>query len=173
VRFLEADKSAEWANSTGHFKVESGQPPFAFLRKEAGCRYAFPGENCAPSWLMQYLAGILPSKSERLLWITQWGVWPSSENWPLYRRLRASFGDQGDLAEAPGHLFSKDEVDDLASFLQLAVLFGWEGYVLTDWDRAGIFFSHDEWFEIRAQDQGLIESARADFENAGYVEKSA
>jgi len=42
-----------------------------------------------------------------LLWITEWGIWPSSEN-------------------------LEHETEDLASFMQIAMLNGWGGYVLTD-----------------------------------------
>jgi hypothetical protein len=56
--------------------------------------------------------------------ISEWGIWPSSENWHIYYKLRQSYGDHHSLAEAPGHLFLEHEAEDLASFLQLAMLNG-------------------------------------------------
>ena len=64
----------------------------------------------------------------------QWSIWPSSENWHLYYKLRQSYGDLRLLHEAPGHLFLEHESDDLASFLQIAMLNGWGGYILTQAD---------------------------------------
>jgi len=44
----------------------------------------------------------------------------------------------------PGHLFLDHETEDLASFLQLSMLNGWGGYVLTDANYPNAFFTRDE-----------------------------
>ena len=67
-----------------------------------------------------------------LLWFTETDIWPSSTNWHLYYRLRLSYGDHRRVEDAPGHVFLDDEVADLVSFLQIAVL------------------SHDEFVEFYA-----------------------
>lgn len=85
-----------------------------------------------------------------LLWITEWGIWPSSENWPLYYKLRRGAGDKRQLHEAPGHLFLADEADDLASFAQVVMTNGWGGYILPEADRVNAYFSHDECIEFFA-----------------------
>jgi hypothetical protein len=41
-----------------------------------------------------------------LVWITEWFIWGSSENWNLYYKLRQSYGDLRLLPEAPGIRFS-------------------------------------------------------------------
>jgi hypothetical protein len=58
----------------------------------------------------------------------------SSENWHLYYKLRQSYGYPRLLHEAPGHLFLGHESEDLTSFLQIAMLNGWGGYILTQAD---------------------------------------
>ena len=78
-----------------------------------------------------------------LVWITEWGIW--DENWHLYYKLRQSYGDFRLLHEAPGHLFLGHESEDLGSFLQVAILNGWGGYILTQADYINAFFSHDEY----------------------------
>lgn len=76
----------------------------------------------------------------------------------MYYKLRQSYGDHRLLAEAPGHLFLEHEAEDLASFLQLAMLNGWGGYVLTQADYVNVFFSHDEYLEFFAsEDRNLVE----------------
>ncbi len=93
-----------------------------------------------------------------LIWITEWGIWGSSENWHLYYRLRQSYGDLRLLHEAPGHLFLGHESEDLTSFLQIAMLNGWGGYILTQANYANAFFSHDEYIDFfAAQDGSLAE----------------
>ena len=79
-------------------------------------------------------------RSPALVWITEWGIWGSSENWHLYYKLRRSYGDLRLLHEAPGHLFLGHESEDLTSFLQIAMLNGWGGYILTQADYLNAFF---------------------------------
>jgi hypothetical protein len=86
-----------------------------------------------------------------LLLITEWSIWSSSENWHLYYRLRQSYGDRMLLHEKPGHLFLEHEAEDLASFLQIAMLNGWGGYVLTHANYMNAFFSHDEYLDFFAK----------------------
>ena len=83
-----------------------------------------------------------------LLFVTEWGIWPNSENWHLYYKLRQAYGDNRLLNDAPGHLFLEHEAEDLASFLQLSMLNGWGGYVLTGANYVNAFFSHDEYIDF-------------------------
>jgi len=76
----------------------------------------------------------LTSWRPALLWLTEWGIWSGSENW--------------------------HEAEDLASFLQVAMLNGWGGYVLTEADYVNAFFSfsHDEFIDFFAgHDENLGE----------------
>jgi hypothetical protein len=96
-------------------------------------------------------------RNPALVWITEWGIWGSSENWHLYYKLRQSYGDLRLVHEAPGHLFLGHESEDLASFLQIAMLNGWGGYILTQADYVNAFFSHDEYIDFYAAlDENLI-----------------
>jgi hypothetical protein len=97
-----------------------------------------------------------------LLWITEWSIWPSSENWHLYYKLRQTYYDQRLLHEAPGHFFLEHEAEDLASFLQIAMLNGWGGYLLTEYDDVDAFFSHDEFIDFFAErDESLADVQKA------------
>ncbi len=111
-------------------------------------------------FLAHWIATKLTHQMPALLWITEWGIWPSSENWHLYYTLRQAGHDKRLLHEAPGHLFSNDEMDNLASFLQVSMLNGWGGYLLTEVHHVDVFFSHDEFlkfFAKQAQDLQSIE----------------
>ena len=92
-----------------------------------------------------------------LLWITEWGLWGSSENSHLYYKLRHSYKDQGLLHEAPGHYFLGHEAEDLTTFLQVAMLNGWGGYVLTQAGYVDVFFSHDEYIDFFSEATSLAE----------------
>ena len=95
-----------------------------------------------------------------LLFVTEWDVWPSSENWHLYYKLRQTYGDDRLLADVPGHLFFEHEVEDHASFLQLSMLNGWGGYVLTEANYVNAFFSHDEHIDFFAEDSANLADVR-------------
>lgn len=111
-------------------------------------RIDYPSEFYQVFFFARWIASELTYRRPALLFITEWGIWPSSENWQLYYKLRQTYGDNRLLQEAPGHLFLEHEAEDLASFLQLSMLNGWGGYVLTEANYVNAFFSHDEYFDF-------------------------
>ena len=108
----------------------------------------YPAEPYRVFFFAHWIASELTYRKPTLLFITEWGIWPSSENWHLYYKLRQTYGDNRLLHEAPGHLFVEHEAEDLASFLQLSMLNGWGGYVLTEANYVNAFFSHDEYIDF-------------------------
>jgi hypothetical protein len=131
-------------------------------------------ENAAPLvsktpgrllYLAEWIARETTYRNPTLLWLTEWGIWHSSENWHLYYRLRHTYGDYRLLHEAPGHLCLEYEAEDLATFLQLSFLNGWGGYVLTGADYVNAFFSHDEFIDFFAGDDSSFAELRRDFAN--------
>lgn len=123
-------------------------------------RIAYPPEPYRIYYFAHWIATSLTYRQPALLWVTEWGIWPSSENWHLYYKLRQSYGDQRLLHEAPGHLFLQHEAEDLGSYLQLAMLNGWGGYVLTDANYVNVFFSHDEFIDFFAEQEAALIDVR-------------
>ena len=123
----------------------------------------YPERPYRVRYLAHWIATSLPYRLPTLLWITEWGIWPSSENWHLYYKLRQTYGDFRLLQEAPGHLFLEYETEDLASFLQLAMLNGWGGYVLPQADYVNAFFSHDEYITFYAGAEESLSGVREAF----------
>lgn len=111
-------------------------------------RIQYPPEHYQVFFLAHWVASELTHRRPTLLFITEWGIWPSSENWHLYYKVRQTYGDSRLLYEAPGHLFLEHEVEDLASFMQLSMLNGWGGYLLTEANYVNAFFSHDEYIDF-------------------------
>lgn len=111
-------------------------------------RFAYPNEAYRFFPIASALAHSITYRQPTLLLVTEWGIWPSSENWQLYYRLRQTYGDFQLLQDAPGHLFLEYESEDLSTFLQLAMLSGWGGYVLTEANYVNAFFSHDEYMDL-------------------------
>ena len=90
-----------------------------------------------------------------VLWVTEAGVWPSSENLHLYYRLRQSYGDTHLLEEHPAVIALNHEAVDLVSFLHLGMLFGWDMYLATSHDYGRAFISHDGWCVISSVQSGV------------------
>lgn len=113
------------------------------------------------SWIVHYLAHDADA-GPALLWITEWGIWPSSENWHLYYQLRRPH-DRQLLHEAPGHLFMPFESEEFASVFQVALTNGWGGYLLTPNSEVNLFFSHDEYIDFFAKDPTSLDVVRKRF----------
>jgi hypothetical protein len=114
-------------------------------------RFEYPNEAFRAFPIARAIAHGITHRQPALLWITEWGIWPSSENWHLYYKLRQSYGDFQLLHDAPGHLFLGYESEDLGTFLQLAMLSGWGGFLLTDANHVNASFSHDGYLDFYTQ----------------------
>jgi len=126
-------------------------------------RVLFPEKPYQLLSFAQWIAGSITFREPTLLWITEIGIWPSSENWHLYYKLRQSHADYRLLHEAPGHLFLQHESEDLASFLQMTMLNGWGGYVLTHANYVNAFVSHDEYVDFIAKLDSNLTDVREKF----------
>jgi len=153
LRFYTADECEAWLDGRKRRKPDAVE---GLLRH----RLSYPREPYRINYITHWIATNLTYRMPALLWMTEWGIWPSSENWHLYYKLRQSYSDQRLLHEAPGHLCLEHETEDLASFLQVAMHNGWGGYVLTQADYANAFFSHDEFIDFFSDDQGIIDEVR-------------
>lgn len=151
MRFYTKQECEDWMR--GRERSMPDETPDAKME-----RINYPAEEYRLFPISHWIATTLTYRQPTLLWITEWGIWQSSENWHLYYKLRQSYGDHKLLHEAPGHLFLEHELEDLASFLQLSMLNGWGGYVLTHANYVNAFFSHDEFIDFFAEhDANLIE----------------
>jgi hypothetical protein len=164
MRFIESDEIREWfgdhainlaANDTfeipGTSLVISG--PFGQAAEPQGNEKALAMScvECVGTW------------DACLLWIQEWGVWPSSEDWPAYYEARGQQGERRSLGVAPGHLFEAGEKQLAIRFLQLVLENAWEAQLVSASHGkpvSRVYISHDEWVEIWAPGE-LSPSVRA------------
>jgi hypothetical protein len=123
-------------------------------------RIQYPSKPHEVFFVAHRIASLVTYRLPVLLFVTEWGIWPSSENWHLYYKLRQSYSDNRLLQDAPGHLFLEHEMEDLTSFLQLSMLNGWGGYVLTEANYVNAFFSHDEYIDFFAENSAALAEIR-------------
>ncbi len=127
MRFYTKDECEEWLGGQGRVKPDA-------IPEIHRAHVHYPTTVGRIFYLAHWIGSSLMYRSPALVWITEWGIWGSGENWHLYYKLRQSYGDLRLLHEAPGHLFLGHESEDLTSFLQIAMLNGWGGYILTQAD---------------------------------------
>jgi hypothetical protein len=156
MRFYTKSECEEWLRDRDRLKP--GLAPEIQME-----RFSYPKAPHRVFRMAHWIAQSLTYRQPTLLWITEWGIWPGTENSHLYYKLRHSYGDLRLLNEAPGHLFLEHESEDLASFAQVAMLNGWGGYILTHANYVNAFFSHDEYIDFFAKCDGNLAEVRSEF----------
>jgi hypothetical protein len=167
---LSAQESLKWAEAHGIIAVapKVRYLPDLFLTR----RFVLSDKTGKQYWQSQMLADLIDVSADCLLWIVQWGIWESSENWPLYYMARLACGDNLTIEERSGHLFMPSERSALVSFLQISIGSGWDVLVISSDGRA-LFISHDEWLEVASTSEALRNEAQRYLESAGLQEVSA
>jgi hypothetical protein len=153
LRFYTKQECEDWLRGRERLKPDA-EPE---TQRE---RIGYPKEPYRVFSIAHWIASSLAFRMPTLVWVTEWSIWASSENWHLYYRLRQSYGDLRLLHEAAGHFFLGHESEDLASLLQIAMLNGWGGYILTQADYVNAFFSHDEYIDFFAKLSGNLQVIR-------------
>lgn len=86
-----------------------------------------------------------------MLWIDEWGIWPSCENMTLFEGYRKSLDETRWLIDSPGHIFATEDRDTVFSLLSLALYFIWGGILASSSGDMAVRFSHDEWIDVFAR----------------------
>jgi hypothetical protein len=114
------------------------------------------GEKTALARLITALFASLPS-SQVVLYVSEWGVWPSSENMELFDSYRLAKGESRKLEEASVHSFESADDPALMGIFCLALYFVWGVEIFDGEGKCSVRSSHDEWFEIRTSDPSALE----------------
>jgi hypothetical protein len=91
----------------------------------------------------------LPRENECLLLVSETGIWPSSENLPLYYAWRRSKGDTGLLESEPGHSMLPFEHYDCESLVFMCLAFGWGFELHASCSHRTVSCDHDGRVELR------------------------
>lgn len=140
----------KWLSFLGEEEPDRSQPS-PLKDSPGGIRISIEGDLHRSIVVARRLVSWLGDFDSALFWIREYKIWPSSENWHLYYRLRSSYADHRQLHEAPGHLVLGHEKDDLVSLIQLALLFGWGGHLLAVPNITYSFLSHDGWIHLESE----------------------
>lgn len=125
-----------------------------------------PSSTSSLMWLMRRIEASLIIESQCLVWISDWSIFPSNDNFQLFYRYRQSYGNNKLLSEAPGHLCMSYERAEIVSLAWLCVLQGWDAHIIPDQGYSSVFLSHDEWFELGFSERSIAVDCQKEFAEA-------
>jgi hypothetical protein len=154
MKIIDRDGCTSWLSATL-------REPFDWdvARRHYDCSVAYllPREAGRKTALARGLSSLLTTGAG-LLWVTEWSVYPSSENMPLFLGYRRSLGEERTLHSAPGHLFEDGDFQVVECLIALGLYFCWDLHVF-DGDSLWLHISHDEVIAAHASDQQVLASA--------------
>lgn len=112
---------------------------------------AVPPDSGRKTALGRAVASVFTDDDEAMLWINEYGIWPSSEDRFLYEGFRRSLHEESPLHVKPGHLFSRDELAAVASLVALVLYFVWGAILYSPARALVIKISHDECISVFAR----------------------
>lgn len=80
---------------------------------------------------------------ELLVWIDDWGVWPSGQWDHIFYQFRKSYGFDSPLIEHPAHHLDSSELPVATSLAVYSLLMLWDCYLISP-SGAWLHYSHDE-----------------------------
>jgi hypothetical protein len=125
-----------------------------------GSGYKIHPDSGAKTALARFLSSLFMWRptSEAVIYISEWGVWPSSENFELFDPYRLSKGEARSLSDASVHVFDSADVESFVSILCMILYFVWDAEIFDAEGKCLITISHDEWLEIRTNDISVMEA---------------
>lgn len=172
MKTLDLHEGDQWLKSHGWNGVSSKQLQSGMPVRR---RYSLPPDTGKKTALARNLSEYFSAFShDRLLWISDDSIWPSSENPALFDAYRSSFGESRTLSETPYHLLSCSDRVHLECLMDIVFYFFWDAVLLDSQGSYALQVSHDEWFDIYSSDefptQG-IDYQKLDFLNEIEVSK--
>ena len=168
MRVLTTSEAREWARLSGWTFRTPEIPPSRKSRPAKS--FLLPCDSGHKSALSRLVASTFCESGGGLFWITEHGIWPSSEVPWLFDAYRQTLGEATPLTNAPAHVIGHTEQDAFMGLLALSLYFIWGSIVLQPKGHVMLYFSHDEWLDIFGEDQSDLEGLVRDLEAFGLKE---
>jgi len=136
-------EAQDWCRSRSIHLNDRGTPQPDFT-DEQGFDFRIPIDTGGRIALSDILFRGLPSEQDTMIWITDWGIWPSGERMHVFDRFRFSYGLDKPLVDIPAFIHRASEREDALSFFTFPILFLYDCHVLSESGDTWIFISHDE-----------------------------
>jgi hypothetical protein len=196
MKTLTWEQAAEWTNSVGlNATVDRSvqKYPTKDGKGERVCRINksiyFPNEDPALRltlplphlpYQVAYLANSLLPYSDSdefqtcLLWMTDGGIWSEvSERVAnsLAECFRSARGERNLLIDSPARLLGETEAADAQTLLTIAIVFGWDCYVIPKHGRYYALTSHDEYLEVVSHSIAIHQRFKGELERWHAAER--
>ncbi len=141
MKSLTAKQAAEWCRNLGVPSDQRSGPSSEILVD----RFELPADSGDRIAIAMERLAEFRSASRILIWITEWGVWPSIDRSEDFRAIRADIGETRWLHEIPAHLASNADFEYVRRMTECAVSSLWDLYLIGPKGSKILHFSHDEW----------------------------
>lgn len=153
MRILTPGEGHDWLRSRGEPSPGEAPSDFGYFHETA---YKMPPDAGRKTAIARTLVALADEEEESLLWITGYGIWPSSENQSLFYALRRSMGENRDLRSAPCHLFGTSDLEQVEYLIDLILYFSWDASMYLPSGKVILALSHDECLELFTKDASKL-----------------
>jgi len=155
VRFAGREEVADWLKAHGFVAG-----PDELAHDQPAVTFKIPVDAGRKTALARVLLGLLKDDQEAMLYIDEWGVFPSCEDTVLFDAFRRSLGTERPLIELPGQIFDANEFRYAQSLVGMVLYFFWGGLLVSGSGRLVVRVSHDEWLGLAGEPQD-VDAAQA------------
>jgi hypothetical protein len=150
--FLELNEICDWARNHALVTGDGFSVQLPVLPSRHYAAYAHGPRSGLEAASANDLVLALGAWDECVVWIRQWGIWGSGEDWPKFYGWRGAREERRSLENAPGHRFGPQESGSLVELLGLVMENAWDADVFCsvggNAGRVRAHVSHDEWCEV-------------------------
>jgi len=127
-------------------------------------KYGLPAETGRKTALSREVTHSVDTSQCGLLWVTDWSIFPSSQNMALFDGYRKSLGEDRPIIEAPGHIFGESDLQELECLFGLALYFFWDAYLFEQAGRTVVRINHHDFISVHARDSARLSEFQNIFE---------
>jgi hypothetical protein len=118
-----------------------------FINYRLEAERKLPIDSGKKNYIAKALSNILNGQ-KYLLFVDEFGIWPSSENLLLFDAYRKSIGINESLTDKPAHIILPCETDELYCLLGMIFYFCWGAIFTSETGNEIIRISHDEYIKL-------------------------
>jgi hypothetical protein len=150
MRIIDRHETEVWLSARGLVDSKGMLSLSAYFTQAP---YTIPPDSGKKTALSRTIVSFFRDQNEALLWINEFGIWPSSEDRHLFTGFRQSLGEHSPLPEKPGHLFSAIDLETVGSLLAMALYFCWGAVLVSASGDFLLRVTHDEQIHTYARDE--------------------
>src|SRR5574341_2187382 len=107
MRIIDEKETMLWLSERGLLD-STDKPSFPGFVKAIDS--AIASDSGRKTALSRAIVSLFDTDDGALLWINEFGIWPSSEDRNLFEGFRRSLGERSSLHQKPGHIFSSSDL---------------------------------------------------------------